>query len=211
MYALHISFLVLAFSVLLFIIILYSLFLLRFHHKKIENWILAFTLPLFLPYAFCAFLFFLIFFLVSTIDEFPFLLGSVFAVVIVYIYKVVPFLLFVALPSLIRVKKEEILLHTLYSKSTLLFFTNIFIKRDLKNFFIAFFIVFAYVINAYEIPAIVGSSVDKMPALFTYELFHEFSIGSIQKAYASSILYFVGTLFFLPIFYLTYKFTQRVL
>ena len=211
LYSLKIASLTLVFSIAIFGAIFYLLFLLKYHFLDIKKWIFLLSLPILIPYALTAFLFFLIFFTFSDSSFFPFLLGTPTAMILAYIYKVVPFLLLVGTPSLFRLKKSEVFKHQIYSDDAFLFFKTIFLKRDLANFFVGFFIVFAYVINAYEIPAILGSSIEKMPASFTYDLFQEYELFSLQKAYASSILFFILSLFFVPIFFMAYKILKRIL
>jgi len=212
-YALWVAFCTLFFSTLLFLSIYYLLFLLYFEFKKnISLFIFYFQIPLFLPYALVAMLFFLIFFPMGYLSDFiPFLLGSSSAIIIAYSYKVSAFLLFISLPNLLHVKPNEIKLHRLYSDSLRSFFIKIVLRRNLKTYMLGSFIVFAYIFNAYEIPYILGSTLEKMPAVLVYEQLSQFGMDSMQKAYFMSFAYFVLTLLFLPFFYLFYYTFKRVL
>lgn len=210
-YGLEVSLLVIVFSVVLFLLIYYMLFLLSFKYKQdLKAWFLFTTFPVLIPYSFCAFLMFLMFFPVGYLKEFmPFLVGSTLSLVIAYAYKVVPFLILVSFPNLLKISKNEIKLHKIYSSKSFDFFWYILMRRNLKVIFIALFIVFSFVFNAYEIPSILGSNIDKMPAVYVNETLHTYSLNSINQAYASSMLFFGITLFFIPLFYLSYNTTKR--
>jgi len=172
----------------------------------------TFQIPLFLPYALVAMLFFLLFFPMGYLSNFiPFLLGSSSAIIIAYSYKVSAFLLFISLPNLLHVKPNEIKLHRLYSQSLKSFFIKIVLRRNLKTYMLGCFIIFAYIFNAYEIPYILGSTLEKMPAVLVYEQLAQFGMESMQKAYFMSFAYFVLTLLFLPLFYLLHYAFKRVL
>lgn len=212
-YALKIAFWTITLSTVLFLSIYYLLFLLKFEYKQnISFWIFFFQIPIFLPYAFTAMLFFLLFFPVGIFADFmPFLLGTSKAVIIAYTYKVSAFLLFISLPALLQVKQNEIKLHQLYSDNLRKFFFKILLKRNLGVYIVGIFIVFAYIFNAYEIPYILGSNLEKMPAILVYEQLNEFGLQSMQKAYFMSFVYFVLVLFFLPLFFVCYKILKKVL
>lgn len=213
LYASWVGFCTIFFSTLIFLCIYYLLFILRFELKKdISLFVFYFQIPIFLPYALVAMLFFLLFFPLGFLSDFiPFLLGSSTAIIIAYSYKVSAFLLFISIPNLLHVDKNEILLHRLYCDSLKSFFIRILLRRNLKIYMLCIFIVFAYIFNAYEIPYILGSNLDKMPSVLVYEQLNEFGMDSVQKAYTMSFAYFVLTLLFLPIFYLVYQVLKRLL
>lgn len=212
-YALKIAISTITLSTLVFLNIYYLLFLLKFRYEKnISFFVFIFQIPIFLPYAFCAMLFFLLFFPVGIFaDIMPFLLGSSTAVVIAYTYKVSAFLLFISLPSFLHVKKDEIKFHMLYSDNLKKFFFKILLRRNLKVYIVGIFVVFSYIFNAYEIPYILGSNLHKMPAVLVYEQLSEFGEYSMQKAYFMSFAYFILVLFFLPLFFILYKILKKVL
>ena len=193
-YAIKISFFCVLTSSVLFLILFYMLFSLKFNYSKdIKTWLFFLHIPILIPYSFCAFLMFMIFF--------PFLMGTSYIIVIAYTYKIVPFLLLISFSHLLKITKDEISLHKIYSDNSTHFFWNILIKRALKTIFIGLFVVFAYIFNAYEIPFILGSHIDKMPALYVYEKLGEFGLDSMKIAYASSLVYFLITLLFVLIFF----------
>lgn len=212
-YALKIAIWTIVLATLVFLNIYYLLFLLKFQYKKnISFWVFFFQIPIFLPYAFCAMLFFLLFFPVGVFADFmPFLLGSSKAVIIAYTYKVSAFLLFISLPTLLQIKQDEIKLHQLYSDNLAKFFFKILLKRNLGVYTVGIFIVFAYIFNAYEIPYILGSNLEKMPAILVYEQLNEFGLESMQRAYFMSFVYFILVLFFLPLFFIVYRILKKVL
>jgi putative spermidine/putrescine transport system permease protein len=157
-------------------------------------------------------LFFLLFFPSGIFSEFiPFLLGTSSGIIIAYSYKVSAFLLFISIPNLLHVKENEILLHRLYSDSLKSFFVKILLRRNLKIYILGSFIVFAYIFNAYEIPYILGSNIEKMPSVFVYEQLSEFGMESVQKAYLMSFIYFIFTLLFVPVFLLIYQILTRTI
>lgn len=210
-YGLFVSFITIFTSLFIFLLIYYMLFLLKFTYKKeIKNWLFFLQIPLLIPYSFCAFLIFLMFFPTGFLKDFmPFLVGTTWAVIIAYIYKIVPFLLFISFPTLLKIKNDEIKLHKIYSNNSSHFFFRIVLRRNLKIFFLGIFIVFTYMLNAYEIPSILGSNIDKMPAVLVYERLGEFSLDSVKIAYASSLICFFLSLCFIPIFILIYKLIKK--
>jgi len=212
-YGLYISFLTIFLSCSLFLSIYYLLFLLKFKYTQDLNiWFLFLSIPILIPYSFCAFLMFLMFFPVGFFkDIMPFLVGTSYSIVIAYIYKIVPFLLLVTFPNLLKISKNEINLHKVYSSKSFHFFWYILIKRNFKVMFISLFVVFSYVFNAYEIPSILGSNIEKMPAIYVSELLGQYGINSTNYAYGSSLLYFLTTICFVPIFFLCYKIANKVL
>ena len=180
--------------------------------RILENGFFILSIPILIPYSFCAFLFFLIFFPVGFFENFvPFLVGSSYGVVIAYCYKIVPFLILITFPNLLKISKDEISLHRIYCSSEFYFFKNILIKRVLSILFIGAFIVFSYIFNAFEIPSILGSNIDKMPAVFVNDRLQEFGLNSLNMAYGSSLLYFFITLGFGLVFFLFYKIIKKVL
>ena len=213
LYSLQITFLSISISLVLFFVLFYLLLKLKFQYSKdVKSWLFFLQIPILIPYSLCAFLFFLLFFPVGIAQEFiPFLVGTSYAVVIAYVYKIVPFFILVSFPNLLKITKDEIKLHKIYSDNTAQFFWKILIKRNLKVLFVAVFIVFAYIFNAYEIPSILGSNIDKMPSILVYEKLGEFNLNSLQIAYAHSLLYFAITLVFIPFFYFIYKIFQRII
>lgn len=213
LYGTKISFFVVFFATLCFLLIYYLLFLLRFqYNKELTLWLFFLQIPLFIPYAFCALLFFVLFFSLGTSSEvLPFLLGAPEGVIMAYVYKVTPFLLLICMPHLILLKQDEINLHTIYSANSFLFFYKILLKRVLKVYFLGSFIIFAYVLNAYEIPFILGENSNKMPSILVYEQSTQLGALSLQKAYMMSLTYFVLALLFMPLFYFFYALLKRVL
>jgi len=212
LYGLEISFFTITCSLFFYFILYFLLFLLRFKYSKdIKNYFFFLSIPLLIPYSFCALLFFMLFFPVGVFqDIFPFLVGTSTAVVIAYVYKIISFFLLVSFPNLMKISNEQINLHKMYSSNSFHFFWNIVIKRDLKLLYIAIFIVFAYILNAYEIPSILGSNTEKMPAVYVSELLGEFGINSLNIAYATSFVYFFVTLCFIPILFISYKISKKV-
>jgi putative spermidine/putrescine transport system permease protein len=212
-YSLQITFLSISISLVIYLGLFYLLLRLKIKYSiDIKSWLFFLQIPILIPYSLCAFLFFLLFFPVGYSQEFmPFLVGTSYAVVIAYIYKIVPFFILVSFPTLLKITKDEINLHKIYSNSTAHFFWKILVKRNLEVLFVAIFIVFAYIFNAYEIPSILGSNIDKMPSVLVYEKLGEFSLNSLQIAYAHSVLYFIITLLFIPLFYIMYTFFKRVI
>lgn len=210
LYGLQISFFTLLLSVTSYLLVYYMLFLLKFKYAQdLKAWFLFVSIPILIPYSFCAFLMFLLFFPVGIIKDFmPFLVGTSYSVVIAYAYKIVPFFILISFPNLLKISQNEISLHKIYSSNSFNFFWSILMKRNLKVMFIGLFIVFSYVYNAYEIPSILGSNIDKMPAVYVSELLGEYGLNSVNYAYESSLVYFVVTLCFLPIFYFCYKVLQ---
>lgn len=211
LYGLFVSFISIFVSLFLFLFIYYLLFLLKFEYKKeLKNWLFFLQIPLLIPYSFCAFLIFLMFFPSGFLQDFmPFLVGTTWAIVIAYVYKIVPFLLFISFPNLLKIKKDEIKLHKIYSNNSNHFFHKILLRRNLKILTIGIFIVFAYILNAYEIPSILGSNIDKMPAVLIYERLGEFSLDSMKISYASSLICFFISLCFIPLFFLVYKLIKK--
>ena len=213
LYGLTISFFTIVYSLFFYFILYYLLFLLKFKYSKdIKKYFFFLSIPLLIPYSFCALLFFILFFPVGVFqDIFPFLVGTSTAVVIAYVYKIISFFLLVSFPNLLKIKNEQINLHKMYSENPFHFFWNIVVKRDLKFLYIAIFVVFAYILNAYEIPSILGSNRDKMPAVYVSELLGEFGVNSLNIAYATSFVYFLVTLCCIPIFLIFYKISKKVL
>lgn len=210
-YGVYVSFISIFISLLIFLFIYYMLFLLKFEYKKeLKNWLFFLQIPLLIPYSFCAFLLFLMFFPTGFLKDFmPFLVGTTWAIVIAYIYKIVPFLLFISFPNLLKIKKDEIRLHKIYSDNSNHFFYKILLRRNLKIMFVGIFIVFSYMLNAYEIPSILGSNIQKMPAVLVYERLGKFALDSIRIGYASSLICFFITLCFMPVFFFIYKLIRK--
>lgn len=211
LYGFKISFFVLALSIALYMSIYYMLFLLKFKYKQdLKIWFISISIPILIPYSFCAFLMFLMFFPVGLLKEFmPFLVGTTLGVVIAYTYKIVPFLILISFPNLLKISKNEINLHKIYSSKSFDFFWYILIKRNLSVMFIGLFVVFSYVFNAYEIPSILGSNIDKMPAVYVSEILNEYNPNALSIGYASSLLFFCATLLCINLFFLVYKFLKR--
>jgi len=211
LYGLKISFFTLLLSVVLYFIIYYLLFLLKFKYAQSpKSWFFFICIPILIPYSFCAFLMFLMFFPVGFLKDFvPFLVGTSYSVVIAYTYKVIPFFILISFPNLLKISQNEINFHKIYSSNSFCFFWNILVKRNVSVLFIGGFIVLAYVFNAYEIPSVLGSNIDNMPAIFVNELLGQYGENSVNFAYASSLLYFVVTLGLAPFFFFSYKTIQR--
>jgi len=191
-------------SLVVFLMLFYLLFMLKFDYSAdIKNWLFFLHIPILIPYAFCAFLMFMIFF--------PRLIGTDHIVVITYTYKIVPFLILISFPTLLNITKDEINLHKINSNNTNHFFWNILIRRVYKTLFIGLFVVFAYVFNAYEIPFVLGSHIDKMPALFVNEKLGMFEMNSTRVAYASGLIYFLINTVFVFFFYIVYKVSKKAM
>jgi len=202
-YSIYISSITTSISLFFTLLLSYLLFILKFEYKKdISIWILFLQLPIFIPYALSAFLFFLILF--------PHFVGGSFAIVVAYLYKTVPFLLLLLLPYLFNIKKDEINLHKMYSDKKFIFFWNIIIQRGLKSLFIGAFIVFFYIINAYEIPYILGSYLDKMPSILVHEKFLEFGLNTVEESYSLSFVFMFLSICFIPLFWISFKIFKRV-
>lgn len=202
-FAIKIALFCLLTSTTLFLLIFYMLFSLKFNYSKdVKKWIFFLHIPILVPYSFCAFLMFMIFF--------PHLMGTSYLIVIAYTYKIAPFLLLICFPNLLKITQDEINLHKIYSDNSSHYFWKILIKRNLKVISIGLFVVFAYIFNAYEIPFILGSNIDKMPALYVFEKLGEFGLDSVKIAYASSMIYFFITLLCALVFYITYKIIKKL-
>lgn len=200
-YALFISTFTTLLSLVLAFILAYLLFILRFEYKKdIKKWILFLQIPIFIPYALSAYLFFLLFF--------PYLIGSSVAIILAYTYKTVPFLLLLFTPYLLSMKDDEINLHKMYSNKRFIFFWKILTKKALLALFVGAFIIFFYVFNAYEIPYILGSYLDKMPSILVNEKFSQLS-SFISNGYSFSLVFICFSLCFVPLFFLIYLFVKR--
>lgn len=212
-YGLKVAFSTIVYALLFYFILYYLLFLLKFKYSQdIKKFFFFLSIPLLIPYSFCALLLFMLFFPVGAYrDFFPFLVGTSTAVIIAYVYKTISFFLLVSFPNLLKISNDEINLHKIYSSNSFYFFWNILVRRNLKTLFVAIFVVFSYILNGYEIPSILGSSIDKVPALYVSELLGEFGVNSLNIAYATSFVYFAVTLCCIPIFFVCYIVTKKVL
>jgi ABC-type spermidine/putrescine transport system permease subunit I len=191
--------------------ILYAL--LSLHVKRsafMPLWILGFSIPLFIPYTLMALVLFLWFYPSGFIGSIlPSLMGSTLALVLAYSIKTGAFLTIVGIPTLVSTKLNAWAQYRLYNGSLFGFFIHIIIPKLWTSMIIGMYVIHAYVLAAYEIPYLIGSRQNPMPAIIIHDTLNKLALDSAQKAYEMSG-WLIGVMLLLaPIYFGIYRFVLK--
>lgn len=92
-------------------------------------------------------------------------------IVIAYIWKTTPFIVFMLFPVLLQVKKDWFEVGKVFGANERQFFLNIVLPILYKPLKIAAFIVFAYTFIAFEIPYMLGTTYPRTLSVLAYEIY----------------------------------------
>ncbi|MBD7963531.1 ABC transporter permease [Fictibacillus norfolkensis] len=217
LYSLRIAFISTILSILIGLVIVRSLYpMLKSKFPKLIAW-----MPMVFPHFVWGYMLFLLFSqtgyissllngsgLLDRPDEFPILFKDSFGIgiIITYVWKEVPFVILMLLPvyeQLSNAQKE--LVYTLGGRRWDVFWH---VERPyvFPVMLETFFIVFAFVVSAYEVPALLGATYPKMIPVISYDWF--FGSDWTKQPYAFAAM-FLLTIFIVLIVFMTYVFTRK--
>ncbi|MGL5253932.1 MAG: ABC transporter permease [Brevinema sp.] len=171
--------------------------------------------PMLVPYIVAAYMVFILFMdngglqsMVSNKDiSFSFLINDRQGrgVIITYIWKTLPFFVLTAFPILKRIHGHWKELAHLFHLSKIQFFLKIILPLVAPTFMVSGFIVITYIIAAFEVPFILGSTGIKTFPVYIYDIYTQGNIADRPYLMAMNI---IVSIFFLILgfaFHLVYK------
>ncbi|MGE6554639.1 ABC transporter permease [Exiguobacterium artemiae] len=161
---------------------------------KQTGWTTQFlAVPLFLPHLGAAYL------AILYLSDFPVVgphEGNQFSIILTYLYKEIPFVFFYLLPIYRRLDHRYEELGLMLGLSRMKRFWHgkgVFLLFPVLE---AAFIVFAFTLFAYEVPALLGVTYPKLIGVYTFDLYTQGDLSRQPEAFAISVL-LTGILFLL--------------
>lgn len=200
-YTTKINFVTIAIVLVITIFLLYLIYknnLNRYVKIEIFNKIISF--PILIPYISCSYGVTLLFLKTPKLfginfknfinDEFGI------GIILAYVWKITPFMLFMALPTLNKASKKWEKLRMVYNISEWEYFKGVILPLVLPNINIGLFLVLTYLYSSYEVPYILGVSYPKTLMVWIVERYKKEFFYSREEIMALNCILGVISLIF---------------